>query len=225
MTVNPVTSQNPVSIWIPVITAILTFILTSIFTVIREKRNTNVSKRIFFNYMEIEQQYPFVDKDTLAKRYGKGQVLFGENGSKLKNHARNEGTSLYTFMILRNVTNNDAINVKIKTKFSDSSKVVAEDFYLPSWTSDTSIYLPQSVYGSSSHLSTNESIVITYTTMNYEKFRFRFKRLCPYKKYMFWRSPKIKYKETLHKKYFGFVWIRNIKFQHSSFYSFETIGE
>lgn len=214
------TAQNPVFVWIPVVTAVLTFILTSLFTIYRERKTSNASKRIFFSYSEYEMSYPF--DDEVATRHGEGMILFGKNGTLLREYAMKFGPVVYSFFVLKNVTVNDAINVKMRTRYSDKATVVEEEFGMPTWQHDTTLYLPQSIFGSGTHMATNEELTIWYMTTNFEQFKYSFKRLKKRKWYMFWRKENAHYKETLSKRYF-MVWVRKVRYVKTGFYSHQIV--
>jgi len=58
---------------VPLVTAILTFLLTSAFTMFKERKATNIAKRVFFEYGEFQFEYPF--KPDVSERHGKGTIL------------------------------------------------------------------------------------------------------------------------------------------------------
>lgn len=199
-------------VFLPLLTALITFFLTSLFTLYKDKRNNNHSVRIFFEYAEYELKYPFADA-----KHGDGMILVGMNGQKLKYHAEKYDGAVYSFLVLKNVTVNNAINVKIINSFSDRrhgsvQNTVTEEFFMPIWKNQDTLYLPATINKSDNHLSTNEKLVITYNTSAFEKFR-----------YSYIRTKKGCYKERLKKRYLGFVWIPKIFYQKSAFYSFENV--
>lgn len=197
-------------LFLPLLTALITFLLTSLFTLYKEKKNSNDMKRIFFEYSEYELEYPFVDV-----KHGEGKMLVGPNGQKLIYRTQNR--AIYSFMVLKNATVNDAINVKIKHSFSDRQyglvqEIITEEFFMPIWKSKDTIYLPATISNSDSHISTNEGLIITYNTTTLEKFR-----------YSYVRKKKGGYKERLKKRYLGFIWIPKILYQKSPFYTFVNV--
>jgi hypothetical protein len=200
----------------PLVTAVITFVLTSFFTLYREKKAANVSKRVIIVYAEYQISYPFEEK-VVAERHGRGMILFGDNGKKLSNHANREfqdsgERSLYSYMVVKNTTANDIINVKIKTVFENSGVDVEEVFFIPVWKNDMVLYLPQSVFGGNSHLSTNKELNIIYTTSNFEKFNYSYKI-----------TKRNEFKERLKKRYLGFIWITLVRYYKNRFYSFENV--
>ncbi|WLR53784.1 hypothetical protein LC048_14815 [Mesobacillus subterraneus] len=209
---------NQAIVFLPLATAIITFILTSLFTMYKDKRTNNFTKRMFFEYAEFELKYPF---DETNLRHGEGKVLLGENGKKLHRHTQLHGKSVFTFFVLKNVTSNDAINVHIKFSFSDRGgkkgaipkQLITEYFSLPVWRNTDTLYIPVTIYNnSSSNFSTNEELVISYNTTTFEKF-----------KYLYVRQADGTYKEQLKKRYFGFLWITKLNYERADFFTFANV--
>lgn len=199
-------------VFLPLLTALITFFLTSLFTLYKDKKTNNHSKRIFFEYAEYELEYPFADA-----KYGEGKMLVSTNGQKLKYLAEKYDGAVYSFLVLKNVTVNNAINVKIIHSFSDRrldsvQEIITEEFFMPIWKAKDTLYLPATINKSDSHLSTNEKLVITYNTSTFEKFR-----------YSYIRTKKGSYKERLKKRYLGFIWIPKIFYQTSDFFTFVNV--
>lgn len=209
---------NQAIVFLPLATAIITFFLTSIFTIYKEGRSNNISKRIFFEYAEFEISYPF-DKEAI-KNHGEGRILKGKNGKQIINSAEEYPGSTYTYLVLKNITNNDAINVKIKHVFSNGTKahaptkIVDEEFFMPVWQAKDTLYIPASIYDGTSHFSCNEELSITYVTTSFEHF-----------KYSYSRQEDGTYKERLKKRYLGFIWINKVKYQTGNFYSYNLVKE
>jgi len=201
---------------VPLITAVLTFILTSAFTAYKERKAMNISKRVILDYAEYSLQYPFEDK--VSDNHGKGLILWGSNGKKLSDSASEYyscygSRATYQFLVLKNITENNIINVKIKTTYDCRGKTVKEEFFLPVWNYETTLYLPQSVHGGENIYSTNLELKIIYTTSNFETFSYGYKR-----------TKKDSYEEHLKKKYLGFIWITKVKYFQNEFYRFERVG-
>lgn len=201
-------------VFLPLITAIITFVLTSLFTMYKERKINNISKRVFIDYAEYELRYPF---DNDAKNlHGEGTLLLGKNGKKLYQHANQHGGATYTFLVIKNITTNDVIDVKVKFAFSDRlsknstpKEMITEEFFMPVWKSTDSIYIPATIYNHSSHLSTNEELVVSYSTTSFERFKYSYKR-----------QKDGTFKERLKKRYFGFIWITKIRYKKGEFHSF-----
>ncbi|MGG3911263.1 hypothetical protein [Peribacillus simplex] len=201
-------------VWIiPIVVGFVTFVLTSLFTVYRERKNNNISKRIFIEYAEYEMNYP-LDDDI---KHGEGIILLGKNGKKITNHADEVGGGRFSFMVIKNITENNVINVKLRFVFSDRlgkqdvcpKNVIEEEFFMPVWKNTDTIYIPAKIYKDISNFTTNEELVISYTTTSFEHF-----------KYSYERQYDGNYKEQLKKRYLGFIWITKINYQQSQFYSF-----
>lgn len=201
-------------VFLPLLTALITFFLTSLFTLYRESKYKNHDKRIFFEYKEFELKYPFGNDQN----HGEGIILLGDNGTKLHRHAKKHGESVYSFLILKNITENNVINVKIKHEMSDrvgnnkktvSNKIVKEEFFMPVWKWKDTLYIPATFYDGGSNFTTNEELIVIYNTTTFEKF-----------KYSYVRQDDSSYKEKLKKKYLGFIWITKINYEKSEFYSF-----
>ncbi|PIC71135.1 hypothetical protein CSV77_03595 [Sporosarcina sp. P16b] len=190
------------------ITAIITFMLTSIFTVIRDKKKINFDNRAYFEYGEHEMYFPI--KQESIDTHGDGLVLFGKNGAQFKNEA-GKRDRFCTFMIVHNRTNNDLLNVKIKTIYSGRNRI-EEEFVLPYWKSNDAIYLFQTDYNGSSHFSTNEHLSIEFTTRSLERLKFMFKR-----------QQNKNYIERYQKRFYKFFWINLINYRHSDFFSFQKL--
>lgn len=203
-------------LFLPLVTALLTFFLTSLFTLYKDKKGNNFMKRIFFEYAEYELEYPknFVEEI----KHGEGRVLLGNNGKAL--HVPEKRGSVYSYTVLRNLTENNAINVKIKNVFSDRLKTrpptknVTEEFYMPVWKYKDTLYIPVTFKDGPTNYSTNEELIITYNTSTFEKFR-----------YSFVRQETGKYDEKLEKRYLGFIWIPKIIYQKGEFYKFMNVRE
>ncbi len=215
---NNVVNNVPVDwlryVWIiPIVMGFVTFVLTSLFTVFRERKNNNIPRRVFLEYAEYEMEYPFGDKP----KHGEGRILVGENGKKLIQNANTHGGSDYTFMVINNITENDIINVKIKFVFSDRpgkrgslpKEIITEEFFMPVWKSADTIYIPSTIYNSSSKFSTNEELLIEYTTTGFEHFR-----------YSYVREYSGKYTERLEIRYLGFMWLPKVNYHQGDFYRF-----
>jgi hypothetical protein len=195
-------------VFFPIVTAILTFILTSIFTLYREKKNLNISRRVFFEYAEYELRYPFTDVNL----HGEGILLQGKNGKRIIDKALSDPEGyVFTFLVLKNITENDIVNILINFEFS-SNKMIKETFVLPIWKSNDTLYIPATVHGSSSPFSTSEHLEIKYCSTSFEKFKFSYKR-----------QKNGEYDEVLSKKYLGFLWIKKMKYHKSGFYSFRRV--
>ncbi|ARZ61509.1 MULTISPECIES: hypothetical protein [Bacillus cereus group] len=196
-------------VWIiPIVTGFITFILTSLFTIYREKKSANSESRAFIQYEEFELSYPFEN----VKKYGEGMLLLSENGRKL---VEKGGRTTLAFLILKNITDNDVINVKIESEFqSKEGKVIREEFAMPVWNSNDVLYIPQSVYGSSSYYSTNIELTVSYSTLGFENFKSGYKRM-----------ENGKYKDFLKKKYFKLFYWDVIKYHQSEFFRFIKITE
>lgn len=200
-------------VWIiPIIVGFVTFVLTSLFTVYRERKNNNIPRRIFLEYAEYDLHYPFEDKP----KHGEGKILLGQNGRKLIEHANKTGGAVYSFLVLNNITENDVVNVKINFVFSNrlSNQDIPEDairekFTLPVWKSTDTIYIPMTIYGGSFHTSTSEELLIEYTTTGFEHFRYSYNR-----------EFSGEYIERLEKRYLGFMWLPKINYHRSEFFSF-----
>lgn len=204
-------------VFLPLLTALTTFFLTSLFTLYRESKNKNHVNRIFFEYTEFELNYP-IDNDP---KHGEGRILLGDNGKELHRHAEKYGGAVYSFLILKNITENNAVNVKVKHEMSNrvgknkktaSTKIVKEEFFMPIWKWKDTLYIPATFYDGDSNFSTNEELIITYSTTTFEKF-----------KYSFVRQDDGSYKEKLKKRYLGFIWITKVNYQKSGFYSFINV--
>lgn len=215
MTPNTLFAEENIRFLIPVVvaittflTAIVTFVLTSFFTIYREKKKNNSEQRPYFDYGEHEMYFPIHD-DNL-KFYGEGMLLFGPNGQKFKKESKAE-RFFVAFMILHNRTDNDLLNVRIKTTYKGTEKVT-EEFVLPFWKSEDAIYLFQSDYESSSHLSTNEELSVEFTTKTFERLRFSYKRI-----------KKGDYKEVYQKRYLKFIWWNMINYKHSDFFTYQKL--
>lgn len=205
-------------VFLPLVTAIITFILTSLFTMYRDKKANNFTKRAFFEYAEYEMEYPF---DGNNIKHGEGKLLLGKNGKLLHDHARTYGKTVYSFLVLRNVTSNDVINVKIKFVFSDRrgkkgavpNEIIKEEFSLPVWKSTDTIYIPASIYNHpTSNFSTSEELEVIYNTTTFEKF-----------KYLYTRKEDGNYKEQLKKRYLGFIWITKLNYERANFFTFVNV--
>lgn len=208
------TAEN-VKMFLPVVvavttffTAIVTFVLTSFFTIYKDKKKNNADHRAYFEYGEHEMYFPISDENL--KFHGEGMVLFGENGSKFKQAAK-QGKTFAAFMILHNRTENDLLNVRIKTVYT-SSKPITEEFVLPYWRSEEAIYLFQSDFDGSTHYSTNEELTIEFTTKTLEKLRFSWKRI-----------EKGVYKEVYQKRFFIWFWRDMINYNHSNFFTYQKL--
>lgn len=79
-------------VFIPLLTALITFVLTSLFTLYKDKKASNNSNRLFFQYAEYELKYPFENAP-----HGNGKMLVGENGQKLKYRAEKYDGAVYSF--------------------------------------------------------------------------------------------------------------------------------
>ena len=197
-----------INVFFPIVTAILTFILTSLFTLYREKNSLNISTRVFFEYAEYGLSYPFTD----VALHGEGILLQGKNGKRIIDKALcNPDGDVITFLILKNITENDIVNVLINFEFSGNKKIT-ETFVLPIWKSKDTIYIPATEYGSGSPFSTSEHLEIIYCTTSFEKFRYSYQR-----------RKNGHYDEVLSKKYIGFLWIRKMKYYQSGFFSFRRV--
>src|SRR5699024_8631362 len=150
-------------VFLPLLTALITFLLTSIFTLYKDKKKENYLSMIFFEYNEHELKYHFS-----ASIYGDGKILFGENGRKLKYHAEKENGIIYSFLVIKNLTINNAINVKITHSFSghkyntQQKYIVTEEFFIPIWKYEDTLYLHETINNIKSHFSTNEKHIINY---------------------------------------------------------------
>lgn len=211
-TSEPATSLKYMTIIFPLITAIITFILTSLFTMYKDRKSTNINKRIFIEYAEFLIEYPFNEKSLTL--HGKGLILLGENGTKMLKVLKKIGEEAKSsYMVVKNITNNDVINVLIKTVYSSGTVRVTEEFNLPLWKHSDSLYLPQTIYESENIYSQNDELSITYTTSNFEVFRYRF---------LMQEDGKLV--ETLKKRYLGLIWITKVKYHKTNFYKFIKVG-
>src|SRR5699024_9966707 len=134
-----------VVVFLPLLTALITFFLTSLFTLYKDKKESNNSNRVFFEYAEYELEYPFVNAP-----HGRGKILVGANGQKLKYRAEKYGGAVYSFLVLKNATANNAINLKIEHSFSDRrfgtvQEIVTENFFMPIWKAADTLYLPATI--------------------------------------------------------------------------------
>lgn len=203
-------------VFLPLLTALITFFLTSFFSLYKDKKNNNFTKRIFFEYAEFELDYPKNFNDEI--NFGEGKILLGENGKKLHDKAELYGRATYTYLVLKNITDNNAINVKIKSSFSNQTKKhaatknVTEEFFMPIWKCKDTLYIPVTFEDGPTHFSTNEELVITYNTTTFEKFQ-----------YSFVRQNDGSYKEQLKKRYLGFIWVPKIVYEKSNFYTFVNV--
>ncbi|WP_227396993.1 hypothetical protein [Jeotgalibacillus aurantiacus] len=154
---------------IPILTAILTVLFNAVLKFFFERNDINYSKRPFFSYIEYLMDYP-IDR---SKR-NNGFILFGRNGIKLFNSSTHY-YSKANFLELKNLTNNDIINVKIKSKFFSDGIKVQEDFSLNIWRQDQLILIPQTVFGKDLY-STNEALIIKFRTLSGENIKFSYKR-------------------------------------------------
>lgn len=205
-------------VWIiPIVVGFVTFVLTSLFTVYRERKNISIPKRIFIEYAEYELEYPFSD----MPKHGEGIVLLGKNGKKLIDYANSAGGSVFTFMVIKNITENDIINLNIKFVFSDRSgkkgatpkEIVNEEFSLPVWKHQDTLYIPATIHDNkTSNFSTSEELVISYTTIVFEHFRYSYKRL-----------NNGEYIEKLKKRYLRFIWLTKVNYKRSGFFSFVRV--
>lgn len=114
-------------------------------------------------------------------------------------------------MIIRNRTNKDLLNVRIKTIYTGKN-CIEEEFVLPYWKSTDAIYLFQTDYNGSSHFSTNEYLSIQFTTRSFERLKFMFKR-----------QKNKSYIERYQKKILKLFWINLINYKHSDFFSFQKL--
>ncbi|GLY10350.1 hypothetical protein [Pseudobacillus badius] len=203
-------SLNEILVFLPLITAIVTAFLTTIFTSVREKKSLNVSNRIFLEYGEYDLHFPF-DKEV-PKNLGKGVIYWGENGMKLKKFTEENGKTIYSFLVLNNPTINNAINVNITTEYSCENESVKEVFSLPYWKNDDVIYLAHSIHEAGSHLSRSEKIDIRYTTESFEQFRFSIIR-----------NLDGTYRKKLQKKYFNFFWVTKLNYTYSGLIHTEKV--
>ncbi|WIV17843.1 hypothetical protein QPK24_15650 [Paenibacillus polygoni] len=217
LTTNAVpTTIQYMTVVVPLITAVLTFILTSLFTSFKERKAMNIPKRVILDYAEYTFDYPFENK--VSENHGNGRILLGSNGKNITNEALDfykgaRTRSPLQFLVLKNVTENNVINVKIRTVYgSKEGEKVDEMFIMPVWEHKTTLYLPQTVYCSKSTFSTNLELVITYTTANFETFKYSYKR-----------TKKNLYKERLKKRYLGFIWLTKIRYFKQSFNSFLVV--
>ncbi len=195
----------------PLITAVITFFLTSLFTMYKDKKTINISRRVFIEYAEYLLDYPFNEETTSI--HGNGLLLLGDNGKKLIRSADKDGEK-HSYLVLKNITNNDVINVLIKTEFLSDGILTSEEFNMPIWKHKDSIYIPQTFNEGSSVYSQNELLKIRYTTSNFEEFEFGYIR-----------QQDGTYQETLKKKYLGFIWLNKVKYYKSKFYSFHKVGK
>lgn len=209
-------SNSELIIYLPLITAVLTALVTatatSLFTSSRDKKSLDFSKRIFIDYGETVLQYPFSEK--IKQRHGPGIILWGPNGKKLKLEAEEFGTTSSPFLIIKNNTGNDVVNVQVKSSFSSDYELIEEEFSLPFWKSDDSLFIPQRVFeANNSFFSTNEVISVMFTTTSFETLKYELKKV---------RNGN--YKERLQKKCFGVIWITKIKYHQRKFFSYEKIA-
>lgn len=202
-------------VFLPLITAVTTFILTSLFTLYREGKTNNNSKRAVLEYQEYDLKYPFEN----PKKYGEGLLLLNDNGLHV---TEKYAGGTVSFLILRNVTSNDVINVKITSVVkSREGKVLTQTFTMPIWKSSETLYIPQNMHESDSYYVTNESLKIEYSTLAFEKFRFGYKKTKD--KMKKGKKKKGQYKDYFQKKYLGFIYIRLLKYHKGDFYRFVKI--
>ncbi len=205
-------------IFYPVATALLTVIFGSILTYFAKRKDRNLDKRPYFSYLEYVLDYPI--KEGFK---GKGYLLLGDNGKKLFPIGSKSNQYNYaSFMVIKNSSNNDILNVELVIDCSDSSKekYITEKFILPVWKKDETIYIPQTIYGTGSLYSTNEELKITFNTITLEKLRFTYRRKIPILKYRIVKKsgfkfqlvkrPKSFYIEKYQKRYF-FIWFTIFK--------------
>lgn len=204
-------------VFLPLVTAIITTFLTSLFTIYRERKSNNYSNRIFFEYQEFELKYPI----EYSKTHGEGRVLLGHNGRKLSSYVECHGSTVYSFTILKNISKKIAINVKIKHAISgriknnedkNSKEIITEEFVLPVWKWEETLFIPATLLEESGNFVTNEEIIITYNTPALEKLE-----------HSLIRQKDGTYNERLKKRYFGFIWITLLKYDRSKFYSFDIV--
>lgn len=191
-------------IYLPLLTAVITFALTSIFTVYREKKNVNILNRVFIKHEHYFLNYPF-DKEKI-EIFGKGKILLSENGEKLHSFAKKEEDGCnYEFLILKNITTNDIHNANVKICVSCYDKILKEEYSLPVWNHSETLYIPTTIFEGSVNFSTSENFSITYKTASFEKFKLSYKK-----------TKKGEYIEKLQKKYL-FFWITKTKTKYKKF--------
>ncbi|UDK97888.1 hypothetical protein EYB33_16930 [Lysinibacillus sphaericus] len=181
-------------IWvIPILIGFITFILTSLFTIYREKRNNLLEKRAFIEYHQYELNYPFNDNKD-------GLILTSIEGKKtLELYKENSG--ICCFLEIKNITENDILNLKIEV-ISESKRIVKQEFALPIWKNDTTLYIPITIHDGNTHFVTDHKLDIQYTTLAFEKFS-----------YGYYRTKDKKYNTYLKKYYFfNLIPITKIKY-------------
>lgn len=196
-------------VWIiPIVVGFVTFILTSMFTLYREKKSSNIFKRALISYNEYELTYPFEN----VKSFGEGLLLLNADGKKLINSV-GTNKAVFPFLVLKNITDNDLLNVKIESNYEvGKGKIVEVEFFMPLWDSKDVIYIPMSHYETGSKFVTNIDLTVSYTTIAFEKFKMGYKRI-----------KKSTYEDFFMKKYFNLFYLNNVKYHQGKFYTYEKI--
>jgi hypothetical protein len=203
-------STKELIIYLPLLTAVITALLTFVLNSLKERKNTSFSNRVFLEYEEVSLRVPF-EKDV-KDRVGNGTVYWGKESNKIRLQAEETEDVLCSFFILKNPTKNDCINLKVVSEYRSENEMVKEDFAIPYWESNKLVYLPTTVHGSNDHISIHERFEIQFTTKSFEHFRFSIIR-----------SSDGNYNKKLAKKYFNLFWITKVRYPYVGLLHVEKI--
>lgn len=188
----------------PLLTAVLTFFLTSVFTLYRERKASNLSKRALIQYEEWSLTYPFTDK-TISY-HGEGLVLLNRDARTIVEDIEANGPGPLTFLIIRNISENDVFNVSIRAVITTGKTTISQQYTVPVWNHATTLYIP---YATRSLAVGNEELVIMWSTVNFERFKLSY-------------TKKSGWTEVLQERFMG-IWITKQVIPRGDYYSFTRV--
>lgn len=149
---------------------------------------------------------------SVPESIGKGIVYWGNDSNNIRIKAEKKGRVPCSFLVLKNSTSNDAINIIITKECTDNKRVVREEFAIPYWSHQSLLYLPVTFFEADPDKIRVKKFQIEYSTKSLERFRFEIIR-----------STDGSYKKLLSKKYFKLIWIKKIQYAYVGQLHFQKV--
>ncbi|SFG70587.1 hypothetical protein [Sporolactobacillus nakayamae] len=170
--VSKTTNYNYIHDYLPLITALVTFILTSVFSIVKDHQRSKKDSRVIFNIERKRIPYHIEDQS-----YGWGrQLLDTRYDSDHEQYVEDYGNRyIVEHIVIKNITSKTACNVFIKVESSYQNELIKRNFLLPVISSDETIYIPTSLPGAT--FMTDEYLSVDYRTEGNERMRYIEKKI------------------------------------------------